>query len=596
MYEAYDTISNTNVVLKETVGNMGKVTTSSQMEAINSEFLGRAKTLTEIKHGSLVSVQDYFADIDRQYLVLEPVTGVDLSKFLLPDEQRPALADVLSWADHLLDALQFLHTRQTPIIHGDIRPENVKLTSDSNVKLLTAHAYTDGASDIITHAPTQSSDSSGVHYRPLEQLWDGLDALSQRVILNHYDDASERWLLQPLSPATDLYSLGATLYGVLTGSIPADALDRSIAALEGKPDPLPNPSELDSAIPPEISDVIMKAMSLRREDRFYSAVILRQILRTAAFRVKERQANDLEIPAPGHLEPPTETYLDATLSAVSPTEQSGTSTDERRREIETEQQRLEIEREQLEKRRLELDAEMELQKAEQARIEFEVEAANQKIEDERQEDEARQACELAAKILADKVTDIEAPLLELEPFGTPPEKTTESSETLDVPESLAGRSYLDTEPDEPNLDFVLSGFEEQADGLSNRRAPLMVRVAVVLLIVAIIGVWKFTSSESPSVSSSAAALQLNAPAQTEIQTPTDDDRDLTQPAQSVIAEPLLPTSSPETIETATHDKVISKAIPQTIAQEKIKKQAVPAPVKAPAAKKAVTVDDLINDH
>ena len=596
MYEAYDTISNTNVVLKETVGNMGKITTSSQMEAINSEFLGRAKTLTEIKHGSLVSVQDYFADIDRQYLVLEPVTGVDLSMFLRPDEQRPALADVLSWADHLLDALQFLHTRQTPIIHGDIRPENVKLTSDSTVKLLTAHAYTDGASDIITHAPAQSPDNSGVHYRPLEQLWDGLDALSQRVILNHYDDASERWLLQPLSPATDLYSLAATLYGVLTGSIPADALDRSIAALEGKPDPLPDPSELDSAIPPEISDVIMKAMSLRREDRFYSAVILRQILRTAAFRVKERQAKDLEIPTPGHLVPPTETYLDESLSDISPADPSGSIAEERRREIETEQQLLEVERGQLEKRRLELAAEMELQKAEQARIEFEVEAANQKIEDERQEAEARQARELAAKILADKETDIEAPLLELEPFGTAAEKTTESSETLDVPESPAGRSYLDTEADERNRDFVFSGFEEKTDGLSNRRAPLMVGVAFVLLIVAIIGVWKFTSSESPSVSSSAAALQLNAPAQTEIQTPTVDDRDLTKPTQSVIAEPSLATSSPETIETAAHEKVISKAIPQTISQEKIKKTAVPAPVKAPVAKKAVTVDDLINDH
>ena len=40
MYEAYDTVSNTNVVLKETIGSLGKVTTSSQMEAINSAFLG----------------------------------------------------------------------------------------------------------------------------------------------------------------------------------------------------------------------------------------------------------------------------------------------------------------------------------------------------------------------------------------------------------------------------------------------------------------------------------------------------------------------------------------------------------------------------
>ena len=370
MYEAYDTVSNTNVVLKETVGSLGKVTTTGQMEAINLAFLGGAKTLTGISHESIVSVQDFFADVDRHYIVLEPVAGFDLTKFLEPGGELPVLSDVLSWADQLLDALQYLHSRPTPIIHGDISPENIKLTSDSKVKLLTSCPHTDGTANLITLAPTRTSDDSGVNYRPLEQLWDGLDALSQRVILNHYDEESERWLLQPLSAATDLYSLAATLYCVLSGTIPPDALDRSIAALEGKPDPLNTLVELNVGVPAEISDVIMKAMSLRREDRFYSAVILRQILHTAAATAKRRQATNGPAVV-GDPKPPQETG------------QISTAVDERRVEIEAEQARLQEEREQLEKRRLELDAEMQIQKAEQERLERETEEARQNFERER---------------------------------------------------------------------------------------------------------------------------------------------------------------------------------------------------------------------
>ena len=601
MYEAYDTVNNTNVVLKETVGSPGKVTTSSQMEAINSAFLGGAKTLTEIRHESLVSVQDYFADIDRQYLVLEPVTGFDLTKFLKPGEPKPILADVLSWADQLLDALQFLHTRQTPIIHGDIRPENVKLTSDSTVKLLTAHAHTDDVSDIITLAPTQSSDDSGVHYRPLEQLWDGLDALSQRVILNHYDEASERWLLQPLSAATDLYSLGATLYSVLSGTIPPDALDRSIAALEGKPDPLRDPAEFDAAIPPEISDVIMKAMSLRREDRFYSAVILRQILRTAAVRAKERLASepgaeitDVKASPESRLETPPQILA----RAETQMEQDRLSSEERRLEIEAEQERLEHKRLNLEKRRLELEAEMECQKAEQARQQIEherltaeAEVERELIENERKAREAEQAREIEAKNLAERSDDADTPFLELEPFVTPANPDNDFSELLEVPETPVVHSFVTDQSaadNDQDVDFVLAGSDRAQ---FNFRLPL-IAVAVVLLAAAVIGVWKFTSADMPSASTSAAAQPLNVPTQTEVQTPPTDEQNLAEPTRSAVVDPSTETPTAETV---THDRG-TKTVQLNTAPEKQKKLSAPARAKTAAPKKAVTVDDLINDH
>src|SRR5262245_18779487 len=86
MYEAYDTVSDTNVVLSESVGIVGKVATPNQLKAMHDAFAGEAKALTEINHESLVSVHDYFSEIDRQYLVLESVTGSDLTKYLEPSE------------------------------------------------------------------------------------------------------------------------------------------------------------------------------------------------------------------------------------------------------------------------------------------------------------------------------------------------------------------------------------------------------------------------------------------------------------------------------------------------------------------------------
>jgi hypothetical protein len=61
LYEAYDTVSNTNVVLRESAGTAGGIMTPAQLDEINNAFAGEAKTLSEVRHESLLSVQDYFS-------------------------------------------------------------------------------------------------------------------------------------------------------------------------------------------------------------------------------------------------------------------------------------------------------------------------------------------------------------------------------------------------------------------------------------------------------------------------------------------------------------------------------------------------------
>ena len=487
MYEAYDTFSNTNVVLKETIGKLGKVATSSQMEAMKAAFIGGAKVLTEIKHESLVSVQDYFSEIDRQYLVLESVVGFDLTKFLKPGEQRPALSDVLSWADQLLDALNYLHNLPSPIIHRDIRPENVKLTANLKAKLLTAGISANAGPDSVTSVPTQATDDKSLHFRPLEQLWDGLDNTSQRVILNRYDEKSERILLKPLNAASDLYSLGATLYCVMTGLLPNDALERSIAVLEGKPDPLREPAEINGEIPPEVSELIVKAMAIRREDRFDSAVIFRQVIKTARVRIEERKAEEeiedsnfngsddelLELKTEKSSERgevidgndvASDLDIQETESAEIQLERDRRKAEERQLELEAEQARLEEERERLEQRRLELDVEKERQRVERERLELEAAEESKRIEKERlaklAEDERIRAAEKIAELdAAQALQRAEEERLALEAE----EERTRAEKKLRELESEQERLELEAENERKRAELRLQEIQTEQD-------------------------------------------------------------------------------------------------------------------------------------
>ncbi len=79
---------------------------------------------------------DFFADPSGQFLVMEFIPGDDLSTMLAARSSPFPLEDVLRWAGQLLDVLEHLHGQQPPIIHRDIKPQNIKLTPRGEVVLL----------------------------------------------------------------------------------------------------------------------------------------------------------------------------------------------------------------------------------------------------------------------------------------------------------------------------------------------------------------------------------------------------------------------------------------------------------------------------
>ncbi len=289
IFQAYDTDNESPVTIVEVPIMLSRSATAAEREAAAASFAEQAKRLSDFDHKSVLAVRGYFSEGGRNYLATDPVEGVDLAT-LLGDQDRPfSVAEIADWADTVLDALNLMHNSRPPLVFRNLRPGSIILCSGGSVRLNAAGMICCGDPVVGNGA---GPGNSALAFSPLEQIWNGLDAASQKVILSKYDDASERNLKQNLDARSDIFSLGATLYKLATGRTPADALERSIEMIEGNPDPLVSPNKVDPGIPVEVSDVIMKAMEIRREYRFDSAAIMRQVLKTALVRVKEREAEE----------------------------------------------------------------------------------------------------------------------------------------------------------------------------------------------------------------------------------------------------------------------------------------------------------------
>ncbi len=230
-------------------------------------FKREARLLAGLRHSALPRVIDHFLDITGQYLVMEYIPGEDLGsnlekrkKEIEPiDEAKPFSVDeVVKWAEQLLDALEYLHTRPEPIIHRDVKPQNLKLAERDQIILLDfglakgkplqmSRATTTGS--IYGYTPT---------YAPIEQIR-GLGT----------------------DPRSDLYALAATLYHLITGVAPVDAATRADAHLGNEPDPLRPANELNALVPQGISTLLARAMEQHRNNRPASAAEMLKMLRTA---------------------------------------------------------------------------------------------------------------------------------------------------------------------------------------------------------------------------------------------------------------------------------------------------------------------------
>ena len=233
-------------------------------ELLGNAFEREARVLARLRHPVLPKVSDHFTENDQQFLVMEHISGEDLSKRLEALQKPFPLSWVMFWADQLLDALSYLHSHEPPIIHRDIKPQNLKLTDENHIVLLdfglskSSTGQTNLASGVGPTGSTGSVVGYTPHYAPMEQIR-GIGT----------------------SPRSDLYSLSATIYQLMTNVVPGDALTRADVMLNGLPDPITPIHELNPEVPPAVSAVVLRGMEVSQDKRFDSAREMQKTLRKA---------------------------------------------------------------------------------------------------------------------------------------------------------------------------------------------------------------------------------------------------------------------------------------------------------------------------
>jgi serine/threonine-protein kinase len=217
------------------------------------QFYREASVLARLDHPNLPKVSDYFSEGGRDYLVMDFVPGDDLKSLM--DEARRAqrFLDqplVVDWGLQLLDALDYMHHQEPPVIHRDIKPGNVKRTPTGLVKLVDFGLVKQMLPDEMTVTVIQGRGTA--LYTPLEQY--GGDS-------GHTE------------PRSDLYALGATLYHLLTNQPPAEAKERFL-----RPESLVPPRQINPSIDGEVERALLWAMALHPDHRPGDALTLRGAL------------------------------------------------------------------------------------------------------------------------------------------------------------------------------------------------------------------------------------------------------------------------------------------------------------------------------
>jgi serine/threonine protein kinase len=209
-----------------------------------SRFLFEGELLKRLDHRALPRVYRLFEyeAHDRAYMLMDYVEGLNLERLRRQQpENRFSLPRVLTLIAPVIDVVSYLHKQQPPVIHRDIKPSNIILSVANGEAVLVdlgiAKEYNpDSTTSAIRHC------SPG--YAAPEQYRSGT------------------------STRTDIYGLGATIYNLLTGIVPADAFHRFMQLdVEGS-DPLEPVNTLVPAIPQTAAEAVQRAMALSSEDRF----------------------------------------------------------------------------------------------------------------------------------------------------------------------------------------------------------------------------------------------------------------------------------------------------------------------------------------
>ncbi len=280
VYRAFDTNLNTPVAIKENF--------FQTKEAIG-QFKQEALILARLRHTGLPRVTHHFIFEGRQYLVMDFVEGQDLWSIVEGQGEPLEEGQALDYIIQVCRAVEYLHRQTPPIIHRDIKPQNIKITPDDQAVLVDFGIAKEGIADSHTRAGARGVTPG---FSPPEQ----------------YSGAGT-------STASDIYALGATLYAVLTGQKPPNSVSLMVGGSRFK-----RPDEINTKLSYRASQAIISAMQVKAIDRPPSVAAWRQELSSIRDSLPAVSKKDT-LPSGG----PAKDLTQKEIKAPSPEEEESTS-------------------------------------------------------------------------------------------------------------------------------------------------------------------------------------------------------------------------------------------------------------------------------
>ena len=217
-------------------------------------FRQEAQMLANLDHPGLTRVTDFFAEGGNWYLTMEYIEGETLDARLARARNgRLSVDEALRIMRQLCDVLTYLHNREPQVIFRDLKPGNIMLTPNGEVKLIDF-----GIARFFKPGKSQDTVQLGTPGYAAPEQYGGLSQSD---------------------PRTDIYSLGAVLHQMVTGYDPTTA---------SSPFPLPDPRSVMPAIPSHIADVITRATQMRPALRYSTIQEMRQALFPPTYPLSEK--------------------------------------------------------------------------------------------------------------------------------------------------------------------------------------------------------------------------------------------------------------------------------------------------------------------
>ena len=242
IYKAYHKRLQKEVVLK-------KIKRKSRDARINRNEVDILKNLN---HMYLPQVVDFFEENGEIYTAMSFIPGRSL-KELMEERRQFSQRQLIRWAMQLCSALNYLHTQTPPIIHGDIKPANIMVTPRGDVCLIDFNV------SFAVNGNTVLGYTEG--YASPEQYIIALDSREGRELPQY----------RVIDEKSDIYSLGITMYEMVTGHVPFDHENGVTIALMHLQNEITPPSQIRDGIPDSLEKIILKCTMKKPEDRYQTA-------------------------------------------------------------------------------------------------------------------------------------------------------------------------------------------------------------------------------------------------------------------------------------------------------------------------------------